>query len=85
MLELLFIIYLVVGSLSAATNLGNWLFKSKILALPFVPFVIVFYLIKGDKQQKQEAVVILKGAGVFAIIFGFFYFLILFIQTVFLA
>lgn len=72
MLEMLIIIYIVVGSASAVTNLGNWIFKSKIFALPFVPFLITYYLIKGDKTQKKEAVLVLKGIGLFIAAWAFF-------------
>lgn len=55
MLEIILGIYFIIGFSSAFTNLGKWLFSSPLLAIPLLPFMIIYFLIKGDSVRRKEA------------------------------
>lgn len=83
MLATLLVFYLVVGSASAFSNLGKWIFKSNFIGYLFLPFMTVYFLLFGDLQQRKEALSVLKGFGIIAIIFCFWYLSIITIQAIF--
>jgi len=70
MLVAIIIIYVIVGSASAVGNLGSWLFKSNLFALLLLPFLVPYYLIAGDKQQKRDTIQVIKGIGMFLMLWA---------------
>lgn len=65
MLLVLLGVYAFVGSVSAFTNLGQWVFKSNVWAIPFLPFSATYFAINGDEKRKKEALFLLKAISVF--------------------
>lgn len=62
-------IYLFVGSVSAVSNFGKWLFSTWIVGILFLPFAVTYYLIYGDTQKRKEAIDVLKLTGVLGILY----------------
>ena len=68
MIAFIIFIYVLVGTLSAFTKFGSWFFNSGIWFIPFLPFIIIYYLIKGDAQKRSEAIIVCKGMLVLCVI-----------------
>lgn len=68
-MAILLFIYVIVGGASMITNFGKWLFNSKILALIFLPFMVVYFLINGSEQKRNEANTILKAGFLISILY----------------
>jgi len=56
MILLILGIYIFIGVVSAFSNFGKWIFSSPLLAIPLLPFMIIYYLIRGDSVKLAEAV-----------------------------
>lgn len=55
MLLFILTVYITIGVVSALSNLGKWVFSSMLLAIPFLPFMIIYYLLFGDSKKRSEA------------------------------
>ena len=62
-------IYILIGGVSAASNFGRSLFNSTIWAIPFLPFMVIYYLVKGDKKKRAEAIIICKSTFLLVVIY----------------
>jgi hypothetical protein len=68
MIAFIIFIYVLVGTLSAFTNLGKWFFNSAVWCIPLLPFMVIYYLIKGDAQKRSEAIMVCKVMLVLCVI-----------------
>lgn len=69
MLTVLIYLYATIGITAALTHLGRFILKSNILAIPFMPFMVIYFLVFGDKKRRYEAIMICKGLLVLCILF----------------
>jgi len=78
MLLFLLGVYIFIGVTSAFTNFGRWIFSSPLLAIPLLPFMIVYYLINGDSKKRKEA---FSLTTTFLVLFVVIYLVVISIQA----
>ncbi|MFZ4545923.1 MAG: hypothetical protein ACOYN4_00730 [Bacteroidales bacterium] len=70
MLVAIIAVYVLFGGISVFSNLGKWVFNSMILAIPFLPFMIIYFLIFGTSGKREEAIMMVKGIALAVLISG---------------
>ncbi|MFZ4548113.1 MAG: hypothetical protein ACOYN4_11790 [Bacteroidales bacterium] len=74
MITVIIFVYVLVGGLSLFSGIGKWLFNSYIWAITMLPFMVAYYLIKGDEKKRAEAIDVCKLFLVLTAVFFIVYF-----------
>ena len=76
MIALIVFIYIITAAFSTLFNSGKWIVNSTVWAIPLFPFMVIYYLISGDKTKRSEALIICKSSVLLAFIYIAFIFVI---------